>query len=136
MTLIEWQLQGPLLFGSSQLGKISTSLIRWLCQITYNTQMHMQPGKPTVPMAELPLWTAHVRIRSCQEKSFKEILFYFRTMLVLDLTLSSYNSQFMRLLYQSRITVLLGELKLTCNIYSVSHALLVLADIALLCEKM
>lgn len=69
----------------------------------------MQPGKPTVPMAELPLWTAHVRIRSCQQKSLKEMQFDFRTMLGLDLTLNSYNSQLVRLLNQSGITVLLGE---------------------------
>lgn len=110
LTLIGWQLRGPLLLGSPQLRKLSASP-----QMSF-TQRHTQPGKPTAPPAELPLGTAHVRIRICQQKRLKETLFYFRTMLGFVLTLNSCDSQFRRFLHQSRITISLGEWKLLCDI--------------------
>lgn len=96
------------------------------CFRPHVSQMHMQPGKPMFQRL-----SCHVRIRSCQQKSFKEILFYLRNMLGLDLTLNHYNSQLVSLLYPSRIKILLGEWKSLCNIYWVSCALQVLIDIVL-----
>lgn len=54
------------------------------CFRPHVSQMHMQPGKPMFQRL-----SCHVRIRSCQQKSFKEILFYLRNMLGLDLTLTT-----------------------------------------------